>query len=72
MLSASKFAGYVALACDSGLSYAAWIYRNRVVGETVAARCSFLPGQAGTPGLAELARYGHFISPERSWERIEF
>jgi S-adenosylmethionine synthetase len=27
---------------------------------------------AGTTGLPELARYGHFISPDRPWERIEF
>jgi hypothetical protein len=27
---------------------------------------------AGTPGLPELARYGHFISPDHPWERIEF
>jgi len=26
---------------------------------------------AGTPGLAELARYGHFTSPDRLWEGIE-
>jgi S-adenosylmethionine synthetase len=26
----------------------------------------------GTPGLPELARYGHFTSPDRRWERIEF
>jgi hypothetical protein len=27
---------------------------------------------AGTPGLPELVRYGHFTSLDRSWERIEF
>jgi hypothetical protein len=27
---------------------------------------------AGTPGLPELARYGHFISPDRPCELIEF
>jgi S-adenosylmethionine synthetase len=27
---------------------------------------------AGTPGLPDLARYGHFTSLDRSWERIEF
>ena len=27
---------------------------------------------AGTPGLRELARYGHFTSPDRLWEGIEF
>jgi len=27
---------------------------------------------AGTPGLPELARYGHFTSPDRSWEGIAF
>lgn len=27
---------------------------------------------AGTPGLPELARYGHFTSPDRPWEGIEF
>ena len=27
---------------------------------------------AGTPGLPELARYGHFTSLDRLWERIEF
>jgi len=27
---------------------------------------------AGTTGLPELARYGHFISPDHPWERIEF
>ena len=27
---------------------------------------------AGTPGLPELASYGHFTSPDRPWERIEF
>ena len=34
-------------------------------------------GKAGetyacTPGLPELARYGHFTSPDRSWEGIAF
>jgi S-adenosylmethionine synthetase len=27
---------------------------------------------AGVTGLAELARHGHFTSPDRPWERIEF
>ena len=27
---------------------------------------------AVTSGLPELARYGHFASPDRAWERIEF
>jgi S-adenosylmethionine synthetase len=27
---------------------------------------------ASTPGLREMARHGHFTSPDRLWERIEF